>query len=159
MVIEAGVIAGYVISWVMRKTGRVGRRLDAETDALVDAGLDRLHEVVITRLGSHPVLAELTEEAEQTGRVSELTRQQVELALEAAARKDEVFARTVTELLSELRAAEQTTGPVAAAPGSAVFTGDVHATAQDGGIAFGQAANVYISREPEGPPGPRRVSH
>jgi len=148
-----------VIAWAMRKARRAGGRLDAEADAVVDAGLDRLHEVVTARLGGHTVLAELVEEAEQAGQVSDLTRQQAELALEAAARKDEVFAQAVTQLVAQLRAAEQTAGPVAAGRGSAVFTGDVHAEARDGGIAFGQTANVHISQGPPGPPKPGRPGH
>src|SRR5260221_7134951 len=51
MVIEAGVVAGYVIAWAVRKARRVGGRLDAEADGVIDAGLDRLHEVVAGELG------------------------------------------------------------------------------------------------------------
>lgn len=159
MVIEAGVVAGYVIAWAVRKARRIGGRLDAEADAVIDGGLDRLHEVVAARLGGHPVLAELVEEAEQAGEVSELTRQQMELALEAAARRDEVFGRAVTELVAGLREAEQARGLVAPGPGSAVFTGDARAVARDGGIAIGQAGNVYLGREPGDPPGPGRSGH
>ncbi len=50
MVIEAGVVAGYVIAWAVRKVRRVGGRLDKETDEVIDASLDRLHEVVAARL-------------------------------------------------------------------------------------------------------------
>ena len=94
--------------------------MDAEADAVIDGGLDRLHEVVEARLGGHPVLAELIDEAEQAGEVSDLTRQQVELALAAAARKDEVFGQAVTELVAGLREAENAAGPVAAGERSAV---------------------------------------
>lgn len=161
MVIEAGVVAGYVIAWALRKARRVGGRLDAEADVAIDATLDQLHEVVAARLGSHPVLAEVVDEVEQDGRVSDLTRQQVQLALEAAALKDEArrddsFARAVTELVARLQAAEQTSGPVASGPGSAVFTGNVQVETRDGGTGIGQAANVYIGREPPGPPKPGR---
>jgi hypothetical protein len=160
MVIEAGVVAGYVIAWAMRKARRAAGRLDAEADAVIDAGLDQLHEVVAARLGTHPVLAELTEEAEQAGQVSELTRQQVELALAAAARKDEAFGRAVMELAARLQEAEKASGAVAAGPGSAVFTGDAQAQARDGGFAFGQVTGgVHISREAAGPPGPGRSGH
>ncbi len=85
-------------TWGLRKARRVGGRLDAAAGAVIDGGLDRLHEVVEARLGGHPVLAELVEEAEEAGEVSDLTRQQVELALAAAAGKDEVFGQAVTEL-------------------------------------------------------------
>ena len=70
--------------------------------------MDRLHEAVEAKLGGHPVLAELVEEAAAgDGEVSDLTRQQMELALTAAARKDESFGQTVTELVARLREAEQ----------------------------------------------------
>jgi hypothetical protein len=161
MVIEAGVVAGYVIAWAMRKVRRVGGRLDAEADEVIDASLDRLHEAVATKLGDHPVLAELVEEAAGAGQVSELTRQQVELALTAAARKDEVFGQAVMELVARLREAEQVSGrPIVAGAGSAVFTGDSHVEAKDRGIAFGQVAgDVHVGRDPVDPPGPGRSSH
>ena len=161
MVIEAGVVAGYVIAWAVRKVRRVGGRLDAETDAAIDAGLDRLHEVVADKLGGHPVLAELVEEVAADGEVSDLTRQQVELALTAAARKDEAFGRAVTELAARLQEAEQArSGSVVAGAGSAVFTGAADVRAEGGGIAFGQVAgDVHLERDPVGPQHPGRPGH
>jgi hypothetical protein len=142
----------------MRKARRVGGRLDAESDGVIDATLDRLHDVVVAKLGGHPVLAELVEEAEDAGQVSDLTRQQVELVLAATARRDELFGQVVTELLGRLRAAEQAPrSVVTSGEGSAVFTGDAHAEARDGGLAFGQVAGgVQVHREPPGPPAPGR---
>lgn len=168
MVIEAGVVAGYVIAWAVRKARRVAGRLDAEVDASIDAGLEKLHTVVATKLGGHPVLDDLAEEAgADDGQVSELTRQQVELALTAAARKDDEFGQTVTELVAQLRAAVQAAGGVSAVAGagSAVFTGDAHAQASGNGIAFGQVAGgVHVDRGAEdgqrpGPPEPGRSRH
>lgn len=159
MVIEAGVVAGYVIAWALRKARRIGGRLDAETDQVIDAELDRLHEVVAARLGGHPVLAELVEEAEQDGEVTELTQQQIELALVAAARKDDAFGQTVTELVARLRDTEQARGSVVAGPGSTVFTGKARAKARDGGVAIGQAGHVHMNQEPGGPPQPGRSGH
>ena len=160
MVIEAGVVAGYVIAWALQKARRVTRRLDTEADAVIDGLMDRLDEVVSTRLAGHPVLVELQEEAAEAGEISELTRQQVELALAAAARKDEAFGRAVTKLIDRLREVEGASGPVAAGPGSTVFTGDAHAEADKGGIAIGQASGgVHIGREAKDPPVPGRSSH
>jgi hypothetical protein len=158
VVIEAGVAAGYVVAWVLRKARRVGGRLDAEADGVIDASLDRLHEVVAAKLGGHPVLAELVKEAEEAGQVSDPTRQQVELVLAAAARKDELFGQVVTELVGRLRVIEQASGGVVASgEGSAVFTGDARAEARDGGLAFGQVAGgVQVHQEPPGPLGPGR---
>ena len=130
---------------------------------MIDAGLDRLHEVVEAKLGGHPVLAELVEEADEAaasgaGQVSELTCQQVELALAAAARKDDLFGQVVTDLVGRLREAERASGRVVASgEGSAVFTGDAHAEAKDGGIAFGQVVGgVQMYQDPPGPPRPGR---
>jgi hypothetical protein len=162
VVIEAGVIAGYVIAWAVRKARRIGGRLDAEADAAIDTSLDRLHEVVAGKLGGHPVLAEVEEEAAAGGgEVSELTRQQVELALTAAANKDDAFGQAVTDLVAQLQAAEQAAGrSVIAGPGSRVFTGDAHAQADHGGFAFGQVGgDVNVDRGREDPPGPGRPGH
>jgi hypothetical protein len=162
VVIEAGVIAGYVIAWAVRKARRAGGRLDAEADAAIDAGLDRLHEVVAAKLGGYPVLAEVEEEAAAGGgEVSELTRQQVELAITAAARKDGAFGQAVTELVARLREAEKAGGEsVIAGAGSAVFTGDAHAQADHGGFALGQVGgDVNVERGRVDPPGPGRPGH
>ena len=165
MVIEAGVVAGYVIAWAVRKARRVAGRLDAEADAVIDSGLDKLHEIVAAKLGAHPALDDLDDEAATgDGQVSELTRQQMELAVTAAARKDEAFGQAVTELVAQLRTAEQTGGAqVVAGAGSTVLTGDAHAHAEGGGIAFGQVAgNVQagvVAQQPPDPSEPGRSRH
>jgi hypothetical protein len=159
VVVEAGVIAGYIVAWAVRKARRAAGRLDAEVDTAIDAGLDRLHAAVADRLGAHPVLGELTEEAsDESGQVSDLTRQQLELAVTAAAPRDDEFGETVTDLLARVRAAEQAAGAsVVAGPGSVVFTGDATATASGGGIAFGQVAgDVSMGAPSRGEPDPRR---
>ncbi|MFF1615687.1 hypothetical protein ACFVYA_48825 [Amycolatopsis sp. NPDC058278] len=155
-VVEASVIAGMAIAWAVRKARRAGGRVDETVDAAIDAGCDRLHEVVLAKLGE-PVQQDLAEEAgSESGQVSELTRQQVEMAVAAAARRDEAFARTVTGLLEQIRQAEQAAGTqVLAAPGSTVFTGDVTATAYDRATAIGQASTVHIGHQPQEEPGPR----
>ena len=63
MVVETGVIVGYVIAWAVRKARRAGGRLDTEVDAAMDAGLDRLHEVVAAKLGADPAWVDLRDEA------------------------------------------------------------------------------------------------
>ncbi|MGI5246055.1 chromosome partitioning protein [Dactylosporangium sp. CA-139066] len=127
MVIEAGVVAGYVIAWVLRKARRVAGRLDAEFDATVDAGLDRLHDAVARKLGSDPALGDLAEEVGAgDGGVSELTRQRVELSIAAAANKDEVFGKVITDLVAELRAAQERAGTsILSGSDARVLTGGV----------------------------------
>lgn len=156
-VVEASVIAGLVIGRAVRKARRAGGRMDETVDAAIDASTDRLHETVLARLGE-PVRQDLAEEAStEAGQVSELTRQQVELAVAAAARRDEDFARTVSELLAQLRAAERAAGAqVLAGPGSTVFTGDATATSH-GGIAIGQAGAVNVGGTDPTQPG--RLDH
>ena len=152
----------YVIAWAVRKGRRIGRRLDAEADVLIDAKLDRLHEVVAAKLVHHPVLEELEEEAATgSGEVSELTRQQVELAITAAAGKDDAFGQAVAGLIGQLHDAEQTNGrSVIAGSGSAVFTGNAHAHAAGQGVAFGQVAgDVHLNQGPGNPLMPGRPGH
>ncbi|MEU9247429.1 hypothetical protein [Streptomyces sp. NPDC048385] len=138
MVIEAGVVAGYVVAWAVRKARQASDRVDAEVDTVIDAGLDKLHTVVAAKLGAHPALDDLAEEAAaEEGQVSELTRQQVELAVTAAARKDDEFGRSVTDLVAQLRAAEKNGGTsVVTGAGSRVF-GDADVQASGSGIAVG----------------------
>jgi hypothetical protein len=165
VVLEASVVAGYVIAWALRKVRRVGSRLDAEADSAIDAGLDKLHEVVAAKLGTHPALDDLNEEAaDEDGQVSELTRQQVELAITAAARKDDGFGQTVSDLTARIKAAEQRAGvSVLTGAGGRVFTGDAHADANNGAIAFGQVGgNVTMGGaavHAQDPPTPGRPSH
>jgi len=163
--IEAGVVAGYMIRWAVGKARRAAGRLDAEADAVLDAGLDRLHEVVADKLEGHPVLDDVAEEAALgDGPVSELTRQQMELAVTAAARKDEEFADVVADLVARLRADDEAGGAsVVAGAGSRVFTGAAHVAAGGGGVAVGQVAgDVHVGRPGQGradPPGPGRSRH
>jgi hypothetical protein len=146
VIVEASVVTGYVIAWAARKARRAAGRVDAETDALIDAGLDKLHAAVALKLGDHPALVDLEDESSSCGVISELTRQQIELALTAAARRDDAFGGEVTELLGQVRAAEAATGvSVIAGAGSTVFTGDAKASATNGGIALGQVGgDVHV---------------
>jgi hypothetical protein len=138
----------------MRKVRRAGGRLDAEVDSAIDAGLDKLHETVVAKLGADPVLEDVEDEASGEDQVSELTRQRVELSLTATARKDEAFGQAVTELLEQIRAAERRGGAqVLAGDGSTVFTGDAHARASGGGIAIGQVGRD-ANFDRGGSPGP-----
>jgi hypothetical protein len=52
VVIEAGVVAGYVIAWAVRKARRAIGQLDNEADLMIDAGLNQLHEMVADRLAA-----------------------------------------------------------------------------------------------------------
>lgn len=85
----------------------------------------------------------------------------MELALAAAAQKDDAFSQVVTDLVARLREAGQDAGwLLIAGAGSAVFTGNAEVKAEGGGIAFGQVAGgVHISQGPPDPPQPGRGRH
>src|SRR5262249_32063370 len=115
------------------------------------------------KLGGHPALAELVKQAEAAGDADEVdgrTRQQVELALTAEAKKDDLFGRQITDLIARVQEAEQAArNTVTAGSGSTVFTGNAEAQADGTGIAFAQVAgNVHIGQEAADPQKPGRRS-
>ncbi|MEU9192596.1 hypothetical protein [Streptomyces hundungensis] len=68
-------------------------RADGEVDRVLDAGMDRLHEVVGRNLSDDPALRQLTEEASTGAQLpSERTKLRVLLALEQAHDSDTGFA-------------------------------------------------------------------
>ena len=165
VVIEASVVTGYVVAWAVRKAQRLAGVLDKKFDDTLEAGLDRLHDVVANKLSGHPALEDLTEEAASAdSQVTELTRQQIELAITAAARRDEDFGQTVTMLLAEMQSIERTAKvSVVGSAGSRIFSGDTQVGAWGTGIAMGPVGgNVYIadaSRVQPDPSQPGRSRH
>ncbi|MEU3117156.1 chromosome partitioning protein [Micromonospora chalcea] len=147
--VGAEIVVGYLIAWAVRKVKLIGGRLDNEVDNALSAGLDRLHDVVEDKLGGHPALAELEQEA-ASGEVTDLTRQQVELAIRAAEKKDAEFARLLAEAGAELEAQP---GAAAAAfavgPGAAAAGGRVDIRADHGSAAAMTMRDVTL-----GPPSP-----
>jgi methyl-accepting chemotaxis protein len=142
-VIETGLIVGYIIAWAVRKARRVAGPLDAEVDTALDAGLGKLHELVQAKLGPDPALSDLVEEAQSGDPVGELTRQRVELSIQATANKSEDFAQGVTELVASLQRIEKTTGRVAISSGQgSAVVGDADIRADHGSIA---GSNVTIA--------------
>lgn len=154
MAVEAGVVAMYVIAWAGRKARRAGVRLDAA----INARLERLYDVVETKLAGHSVLAEVVEEsASEDGQVSDLTRQQVELAVKAAAHKDEVFGQAVTELVAQLRAAEQTAGQSVLSDIGVNIAGGVDIHADNASVAAWTMGTVTVGQTPVDPSQPGRL--
>jgi hypothetical protein len=111
VMVEIGLVVGYLTAWVLRKAKQASCRLDAEVDAAMDAGLDRVHELVAGRLGTESALVRLEAEAAESGEVSQRTRQRVELALADEAERNEQFAQALAEVLGRLAKAG---GPSAA---------------------------------------------
>lgn len=133
----AELAVGFLVAWMARKARRVGNRLDSEVAQALDAGVDRLHELVAGKLGADPAWSKLCAEVEQTGTGSPRTQERVRLALDDAAEDDTEFAVRLKTLIDQLQAR----GAVAGHHGSAV-AGDVTITAEDGSAAAWQMGNV-----------------
>ena len=87
---------------------------------MIDAGLDRLHELVETRLAGHPALGGDARRGtpggrEPTGRLVRLSAGRWRRALAAVAREDEAFGQAVTELAA-FAGARQVRQPAEPAP-------------------------------------------
>src|SRR4051812_13378481 len=101
MVIEAGLVAGYMMAWLVRKAQRGANRLDATVDTAMDLSLAKLHELVVTKLGADPALEKLEQETSEGDQDTVLarTRDRVALSIEEAAEQDDEFASQVTALV------------------------------------------------------------
>jgi hypothetical protein len=123
-VVGVELAVGYLIAWAVGKARRVAGRADAEVDAVLDAGMDRLHEVVAARLGADPALEQaVTEAASGPDAVSDRTRTRLNLALEEAAEQDPAFASALQEAVAGVQAAAESAGPGARAVYGNVFNG------------------------------------
>lgn len=136
VVIGFEVAVGFLIAWVVSKVGRVGRRVDSEVDQVMDAGLDRLHDLVAVKLGGDPALEKLQSEAGERGEVGPRTQARVRMALEEAVEQDPAFAAEFEAALAQAQAAQRGDGGVSAGErGVAVADG---VRADNGGVAFGE---------------------
>jgi hypothetical protein len=98
-------VVGYLAAWVWRKTRRVAGAVDRDVDQVLDSSVERLHQVVLAKLGDDAALKQLESEAAANpvaGPVSVRTRQRVQLALEEAVERDPGFAQQLDGLLAEL---------------------------------------------------------
>lgn len=102
MVTGLEVAVGFLVAWFVRKAGHAGKHLDAMADEVLDAQLDRLHEVVVRKLGNDSALEQLQLEAAK-GDVGTRTQARVRLALEEAAEQDKTFAADLDAALAKLR--------------------------------------------------------
>ena len=98
-------VAGYLVAWGVRKLRRIGNRLDEETDEVIDAGLDRLHDAVAAKLGADTALAKLESEVSQGLEPSDRTLQRVQYAVEEATEEDPEFGAVIEALLAKLEEA------------------------------------------------------
>ncbi|MBK3567378.1 hypothetical protein [Streptomyces sp. MBT62] len=104
------IAVGYVFAWLVAKARRVAGRADAEVDRGLDAGMDRLHELVSAKLGDDPALQRAGEEAEEgQGQPSERTRRRLADSLEDAAERDTAFAEALKQVVAEIQSASRET--------------------------------------------------
>ena len=103
---------GYLFAWAVRKARRVAGRADAEVDQALEAGMDRLHDVVVSRLGSEPALERVIQEAaSDLAEPTQRTRQRLQLALEDAAEHDTVFAEALRQAVEQVRTLPDASDP------------------------------------------------
>jgi hypothetical protein len=107
-------VAGYLVAWGVRKFKRAGKRLDEETDEVIDAGLDRLHDAVAAKLGTDPALVKLEADVSQGVEPGERTRRRVQDAVEDAAQGDADFGAVILELVTRLQEASSNSASAAA---------------------------------------------
>ena len=157
MVAGLELVVGYLIAWSVGKARRAGARLDDDVDLVIDVELDRLHDVVVAKLGADPALNKLEQAVAATGEVSERTRRRVADALADAADDDHEFAATLAALLSELQRVGAAAPAVPASGDRSAAVGrDAHATADHGSVAALTMGDVTQGGPPAGPPRPGR---
>jgi hypothetical protein len=103
----------HLVAWGVRKLRRVGTRLDEETDEVIDAGLDRLHDAIAAKLGADPALGKLETEVSQGLEPSERTLRRVQDEVEEAVEDDPEFAAAIEVLLARLEDARDGASSVA----------------------------------------------
>ncbi|MFJ4184933.1 hypothetical protein [Kitasatospora sp. NPDC089509] len=150
------IAVGYVFAWAVRKARRVAGRADAEVDRTLDAGMDRLHDLVGRKLGEDPALRKLTEEADAgLAEPSERTRRRVQDSLEEAVEQDPGFARALERAVEELRAADRAAGGVSAGDAGTAVGGNVDIRADHGSAAAWTMGDVTLGNPPQ--PGPQQA--
>ncbi|MGW7380721.1 hypothetical protein [Streptomyces sp. NPDC054794] len=131
---------GYVFAWAVCKARRVAGRADAEVDLALDGAMDRVHQVVVRRLGNDPELERLEAEAAAgQDEPSALTRQRVEAAVSRAAEQDRDFARDLEEAVAAVQEAARAAGGVVAGAYGLAVGGDLSVKAEGGSFAAGVA--------------------
>jgi hypothetical protein len=140
------IAVGYVFAWLVAKARRVAGRADAEVDRALDAGMERLHELVSRKLGPDPALERALAEAEAGQQEpSQRTRRRLTDSLEDAAERDVVFAESLERFVTELQAVAARAGGGASASGEGqVIAGNVEIHAEGGSAAALTMRDVKI---------------
>ncbi|MEU1402442.1 hypothetical protein ABZ471_08755 [Streptomyces sp. NPDC005728] len=138
------VAVGCVVAWVWRKARRVGDAADTEVDRALDAGMQRVHDLVTVKLEGDPALQRLRDEADAAARGAddepaatpgpdspapgERTVRRLKDALADAMEDDAAFASELTRASEEYQRLQASLAPDSA-PGA------VHA--QNSGVTAG----------------------
>lgn len=96
------IVVGFLVAWAAGKAKRVAKRADGVVNEVLDAGVDRIREIVTAKLGGDPALAQLRLEVAEKGDVSPRTQARVQLALEEAADQDPQFAEQLRTAISQV---------------------------------------------------------
>lgn len=143
--IEAAV--GFVFAHLVRRADQVGERAEAKVDRSLDADLNRLHDLVSSRLGDDAALPRATEEAQQELlELAKRTWRRLADSLEDAAERDPGFAQELEELVEKLQSATVAAAGVhrAVAFGGTAVGGNVDIRAEDGSAAALTVGDVTI---------------
>ncbi|WP_052397690.1 hypothetical protein [Streptomyces sp. NRRL F-5123] len=143
---------GYVFAWAVRKARRAAGTADGIVDRAVDAGMERVHQIVTERLDGDGTLARVEEEAASgAAELSPRTRQRLQLALEDEAERDPAFAQALEEAVSAAKAAQGTS--VTASGNGVAVGGDVTIRAEGAGsVAALTMGDVTIGTPPPATP-------
>jgi hypothetical protein len=124
---------------------------------VIDAELDRMHDLVAEKLGLDPALQKLEVSAAGGEEVGDRTRRRVLDALADAVEADDQFARALQELLSEMKATPAVHMAGASGARSASVGHDASIKADHGSAAGLTMGDITIGASPEDPPKPGRI--
>jgi hypothetical protein len=151
-------VVGLLISWFARRAKHAGEQVDRKVDAALDkalgSGLNKIHDLIVTKLHDEPALKVLKGEVAHTGEASTRTQARVRLALEEAVDTDDAFAAQLATAVEEVLALRASVEGQAAAQQSVTISGSV--VASNGGIAIGGVTGGSVSLSTEDPRKPAR---
>ncbi len=141
-------VVGYLVAWAVAKARRIAGRADTEVDAALDAGMDRLHDLVAAKLQGEPALAKLESDA-VAGNKNRRTRDRVQLAVEDAVEEDPEFGERLAEALAAVRQADAGAGATVTGDHGVAVRGDVDIHAEHGSAAAVAMRDVSVGRPPD----------
>lgn len=92
------IVVGLLVAWAAGRSARLAPRVDGLSGAAVDLAMDRVHAVVVARLGGNEAVERLLVEAgTERGAVTARTRADAVAAVAATMRADEEFAGALAD--------------------------------------------------------------